>query len=222
MAVLSQRLAVLVVLLAVSNLATAVGAWVLVGRLDAQYSALLAPSNEMLVSMTRLTAATANAQRAGLGMLLADDPTELEASMVDLRKARADQAAAKEVLERLATARVEAHLGALEVAVARHREAGDRMAALAAGGDIAGALELRSAEVRPAYEALARVVESVAVQVQVDVAKESSRLSLRTDLGTRVLLSAGTWPLLLFGLAVVAFVTFAVLVVRTLRPMLVE
>jgi len=205
-------------LLVTTNLATAIGAFQLLGSIDRGYFEVLDPALAGLRDVQQMTRESANIHRAVLNFLL--DDAAAERGLIKPRYAAAWQET-RRLLDQLGEPRF---AGLPETVRTRLRAAGDyylqcadEVIALIETGRDKAAGAMRSSKLRGRFEAFQAAQTAAAVGLSEGAVQTGQQLNGSVTLSRHVLLVLGSLPLLSLTALGASFILFVILLIRILR-----
>jgi hypothetical protein len=207
-----------IALLVATNLATAIGAFQLLGRIDQGYFGALDPAFAALQDVQQMTRESTNIHRAVLNFLLEDETGERE--LIRLRLAAARQET-RRLLDQLGEPRFagipEAMRQRLTAAGTAYLQSAVRVIELVETGRAKDAGTLRTTALREQFEAFQAAQTAAAVGLSDGAVQTGRHLNDTITLSRHALLVLGSLPFLSLVALGVSFVIFIMLLIRILR-----
>lgn len=213
----SRLLIVLIGLLLISNLATALVAFMSIKRLDENYTEELSETSSGLQKVIMLAQDCTNIHRAAGNLLLARNEQERQEFWMRvqaLRKKESDQLA--KVLVQVPPS-AGSPMEPLWLASLKYSQALDEMLALVKQGDIQAAQAYRLDQLRPIFDQYQNSQIERSVHLSREAMLSNSELTSTADTHKKLLLGFGGWPFAVLLLMVVGAGFLGAVLWRLLR-----
>lgn len=216
------RLALLLILLlAGSNLATAIGAYLIIDRISGRYIEDIHATAPGMHDVMMLAQDATDVHRAAAALLVARTPAEETQMLARLAEARARERHRRNQISNTPFRGRDAMASraALDEAAVAYDASVRVYLDLLKTGDRQAAQDHRLSGLREAFEHYQKSQREESVRLNIEAMQGGAELSTYASSRKSWLLSIGAWPFVIFGLMFVAVTTLGVMLWRQLRRM---
>jgi hypothetical protein len=206
-----RQLKLLILLLLISNIALGGFGFYLLRAIDRNYSLLINRSVPILNGLQTVTARATEAMRSTNPNLLTE--TKIPSAEVAVRARVAmerDQTVRNNVLSRNWVENAEALREKIREAGQTFDRAAADVISILETNDVAGANQKRETDLRPAYNRYVDATTEAAELLQNKSLETSDGLSVQTANFSKVMLSLGTWPMIILGIFLLFTAVFVI------------